>query len=137
MPTQRRNTRQRALVLDAVRSRCDHPTAEDIYQDVQKIDSHVSRATVYRNLRLLEETHTITCVKAPGGDRFDLRCDAHCHVACTECGRVIDACVAYDHAADAAVAEKTGFAITSHQTLFEGLCPACQAARTTRKALSA
>lgn len=27
-PITRRNTRQRQLALDAVRSRCDHPTAE-------------------------------------------------------------------------------------------------------------
>ena len=82
MAVQRRNTKQRALVLDAVRARCDHPTAEDIYLDVRRQDDRISRATVYRNLRLLEQTHAITCVKAPGGDRFDLRLDAHCHVVC-------------------------------------------------------
>ena len=37
-PVTRRNTRQRQLVLDAVRARCDHPTAEDIYLDVHAID---------------------------------------------------------------------------------------------------
>lgn len=127
MSVQRRNTKQRALVLDAVRNRCDHPTAEDIYLDVRHRDERISRATVYRNLRLLEQTHAITCVKAPGGDRFDLRLDAHCHVVCTECGSVIDATVPYDKAADQSVAQATGFAITSHSTIFEGLCPACQA----------
>ena len=54
MAVQRRNTKQRALVLDAVRARCDHPTAEDIYLDVRRQDDRISRATVYRNLRLLE-----------------------------------------------------------------------------------
>ena len=62
----RRNTRQRQLVLDAVRARCDHPTAEDIYQDVRAIDGKVSRGTVYRNLNLLTETGAITTVKASG-----------------------------------------------------------------------
>ena len=47
---QQRNTRQRQLVLDAVRSRRDHPTAEQIYQSVHQVDAHVSRGTVYRNL---------------------------------------------------------------------------------------
>lgn len=65
-PTLRRNTRQRQLVLDAVRVRCDHPTAEDVYRDVHAIDEHVSRGTVYRNLNLLAETGVITTVKAPG-----------------------------------------------------------------------
>lgn len=129
MPVQRRNTKQRALVLDAVRTRRDHPTAEDIYLDVRSHDDRISRATVYRNLRLLEQTGAITCVKAPGGDRFDLRLDAHAHVVCTECGCVIDAALPYDHKADSAVAADTGYEITSHSTLFQGVCPACKAKR--------
>ncbi|MBD9196384.1 MAG: transcriptional repressor, partial [Clostridiales bacterium] len=35
---QQRNTRQRQLVLDAVRSRRDHPTADQIYQSVHAVD---------------------------------------------------------------------------------------------------
>lgn len=126
MTVQRRNTRQRTLVLDAVRNRRDHPSAEDIYLDVRAQDAKISRATVYRNLRFLEGEHAITCVKAPGGDRFDLRLDAHAHVVCTECGTVIDASVPYDHEVDDAVARSTGFLIADHSTLFEGICPACQ-----------
>ena len=52
---QQRNTRQRQLVLDVVRGRRDHPTAEQIYQSVREQDAHVSRGTVYRNLNLLCE----------------------------------------------------------------------------------
>lgn len=122
----RRNTRQRTLVLEAVRNRRDHPTAEDIYLDVRAHDDRVSRATVYRNLRFLEGEHAITCVKAPGGDRFDLRLDDHAHVVCTECGAVVDATVPYDRDADDAVATGTGYAIATHRTIFEGICPACQ-----------
>lgn len=50
---QQRNTRQRQLVLDEVRSRRDHPTAEQIFQNVHALDPHISRGTVYRNLNLL------------------------------------------------------------------------------------
>ena len=54
---QQRNTRQRQLVLDAVRSRQDHPTAEQIYQSVRERDAHVSRGPVYRNLNPVSYTH--------------------------------------------------------------------------------
>lgn len=131
MAVQRRNTRQRSLVLDAVRSRCDHPTAEDIYLAVRAQDDRISRATVYRNLRFLEGERAITCVKAPGGDRFDLRLDAHAHAVCTRCGAVVDATVPYDATADDAVSSGTGYTITSHSTIFEGLCPACRRASET------
>ena len=49
---QQRNTRQRQLVLDEVRSRRDHPTAEQSFQNVHARDPHISRGTVYRNLNL-------------------------------------------------------------------------------------
>lgn len=122
----RRNTRQRQLVLDAVCARCDHPTAEDIYQDVHKVDDKVSRGTVYRNLNLLEETGAISVVKVPGGNRFDRRLGEHPHVTCRICGAVMDAPVPYTSEADAAVISETGFASVTHRTVFEGICPACQ-----------
>lgn len=126
-PTLRRNTRQRQLVLDAVRARCDHPTAEDIFLDVRTIDERVSRGTVYRNLNLLAETGVIATVKAPGAMRFDRRCDSHGHVVCRSCGVVADAPLAYDASLDAAASQATGFAIDSHVMVFEGLCPHCAA----------
>ena len=128
-PTQRRNTRQRKLVLDAVRARCDHPTAEDIYNDVHAVDEKVSRGTVYRNLNLLDETGTISSVKTPGAVRFDWRTEAHNHVTCRVCGAVMDAPIPYDASIDAAVAAETGFEVDIHSTMFEGVCPACRAKR--------
>lgn len=126
--TQHRNTRQRQLVLDAVLARCDHPTAEDIYEDVHAVDERVSRGTVYRNLNLLDETGAIMVVRTNGAMRFDGRTDAHNHLVCRVCGSVVDAPLPYDDAMDAAVAERTGYAIEAHSTVFEGVCPACQRA---------
>ena len=50
MAVQRRNTRQRKLVLDAVRQSYNHPTADEIYNVVRAQDDKLSRGTVYRNL---------------------------------------------------------------------------------------
>ena len=74
---QQRNTRQRQLVLDVVRGRRDHPTAEQIYQSVREQDAHVSRGTVYRNLNLLCDNREIYRVVMSNSDRFDLRTDPH------------------------------------------------------------
>lgn len=124
---QRRNTQQRALVLDAVRSRCDHPTADDIYLDVRARDSRISRGTVYRNLRVLEQEGQIQTVRMPSGDRFDLRCDDHAHAVCRKCGALVDVNIPYQPDLDEKVAQETGFSVESHRTIFDGLCPACQA----------
>lgn len=126
MSVQRRNTRQRQLVLDAVLSRCDHPTADDIYSDVHGRDERISRGTVYRNLNLLVEAGMITAVRVPGGSRFDKRVDCHAHLVCSECGAVMDAPVPYDASLDAGAEHETGFLHIKHATVFYGICPACQ-----------
>ena len=49
---QQRNTRQRQLVLDVVRGRRDHPTAEQIYQSVREDDYSVQwRAIILAIIR--------------------------------------------------------------------------------------
>lgn len=55
MAVQRRNTKQRKLVLDAVRQSYNHPTADEIYDAVREQDDKISRGTVYRNLNLLAD----------------------------------------------------------------------------------
>ena len=120
-----RHSRQRQAVLDAVTARCDHPTADQIYLDVRAKDDRISRGTVYRNLALLSKSGQITHVKVPTADRFDARLDRHYHLLCTNCGRVFDAPVSYHPEYDAQVSEETGFQISRHRMIFEGLCPEC------------
>lgn len=122
----KRNTRQRQMVLDAVRARCDHPTADDIYLDVRGVDSKISRGTVYRNLGVLAETGEITHVRSFPADRYDLRLDRHYHMRCIHCGRVWDAPVEYQQAHDAQLEAATGFRVACHDTIFEVECPDCR-----------
>ena len=126
---QQRNTRQRQLVLEAVRAHRDHPSADQIYLDVRAADEHISRGTVYRNLNLLEQNGEILHVKVPGMDRFDWRVDYHYHLLCTGCGAVIDVPTPYHAELDRELAGQTGYRIARHRLIFEGLCPACQAAQ--------
>ena len=50
-----RNTLQRRLVLETVRRMRNHPTAEEIYLAIAAENPLISKATVYRNLKLLSE----------------------------------------------------------------------------------
>ena len=77
MAVQRRNTRQRKLVLDAVRQSYNHPTADEIYNVVRAQDDKISRGTVYRNLNLLADAGEILSIKTPGGSRFDRTIEPH------------------------------------------------------------
>lgn len=120
-----RDTKQRRMVLEAVLSRCDHPTADQIYSDLRMKDDKISRGTVYRNLGILAEDGDITNVKVPAADRFDSRLDRHYHMYCTMCGKVFDAPLSYRTEYDEEVEKETGFRITRHRVVFEGLCQDC------------
>lgn len=124
-----RNSRQRQLIFDTVMEHCDHPTADDIYLEVRAKDGKISRGTVYRNLGLLSEDGQITNVKVPAADRYDSRADRHYHLFCTGCGRVFDAPLSYHEEYDILVAQDTGFQISRHRMIFEGLCPDCAKAK--------
>ena len=50
-----RETKQRRIVLETVRSHTDHPTANTICEEVHAIDGKISQSTVYRNLNCLSE----------------------------------------------------------------------------------
>lgn len=123
---QKRNTRQRQLVLDAVRARYDHPSADQIYQDVRTVDEKISRGTVYRNLNVLVESGDIFHVKVANAERFECGMDLHHHLLCTKCGSLCDVTFTYQIELDKKLAEETGYKIERHQTVFEGICPNCQ-----------
>jgi Fur family ferric uptake transcriptional regulator len=126
--TKRRETRQRRQVLDAVTARCDHPTADEIYMDLRKADSRISRGTVYRNLNILADEGKLLRVMLPGADRFEARLDIHYHLVCTGCKSICDLPLDYDNALDEQAAEISGYCIGRHRACFEGLCPDCQKA---------
>ena len=123
---QKRNSRQRQMILDAVSKRHDHPTADEIYLDVRAQDEKISRGTVYRNLGVLTENREISNVKLPAADRYDCRIDYHYHLLCTECNKVFDAPHIYHREFDEKAAEDTGFLIKRHRVVFEGVCPECR-----------
>lgn len=120
-----RNTRQRALVLEAVRSLHNHPTSADVYDAVREKHPRISRATVYRNLNVLTEQGEVLHIPVTGGaDRYDFRCDCHYHAICRECGVVYDVEMPGEGLLSS-VRDTHGFQIEGFDIIFTGLCPDC------------
>lgn len=123
----RRNTIQRDLVLDAVRTLMCHATADEIYECIIKQYPSVGKGTVYRNLNILSDNGDIRKIRiADGPDRFDHNCTDHYHVTCTHCGRVWD--VDMDILPDLCgkIRDKKGIEYTGFEVMFSGICPGCQ-----------
>ncbi len=122
-----RMTPQRAAILEAVRDADGHLTAGEIFERVHRRYPSIAYGTVYRTLHLFAERGII--LEFPFGDeasRFDKRTDRHDHVRCTDCGVLIDVDVPTALFAQHVAEDQTGFRITGHQTVFSGVCPACQ-----------
>ena len=87
-----RYSKQRELILTALRNRKDHPTAEMLYKDISKIMPTIGIATVYRNLAALYENGQILKIETKQGesDRFDGNIKPHLHFQCLECNKIED-----------------------------------------------
>ena len=84
-------SKQRELILNSLRNRKDHPTAEKLYLDLKNEMPELGIATVYRNLSdLCEEGKFIRIKTASGPDKFDGNTMPHIHFECKECGDIID-----------------------------------------------
>ena len=94
--TARRNTPQRALVLEIVRANLNHHTADEIYELARERDPDISKGTVYRNLNLLSEMDEIRKLPMPiGPDHYDFNMANHYHFICRGCCQVTDATIPY------------------------------------------
>lgn len=84
-------SKQRELILQSLKNRMDHPTAEMLYTDLKAQMPEIGIATVYRNLSDLCEMGEIIKIKSQiGPDRFDGNKKEHIHFECNECHEIED-----------------------------------------------
>ncbi len=122
----RKHSKKRDAIYECVRSTKTHPSAEWVYSRLKPEIPDLSLGTVYRNLNLLADAGEILSIKTPGGSRFDRTIEPHAHIICPSCSRVIDVPLPFDAQLDAKASEQIGWHVTSHYTIFEGLCPDCR-----------
>lgn len=83
-------SKQKQIVYNAVKSSCDHPSAEMVLLRSKAEMPSINLATVYRNLSALIKEGLVKKVVADGGDRFDKTLIDHAHFQCRVCGNVFD-----------------------------------------------
>jgi Fur family peroxide stress response transcriptional regulator len=117
-------TPQRLAVYEILLRRKDHPTVEEIYEEVKEIYPFVSLATVYRTVEILEELGFIKRVAYWGSSvRYDANVQEHDHLVCVMCGAILDL------KADAGCRvpeEVNGFKVLSSSLYIYGVCPSCR-----------
>lgn len=129
-----RMTRQRRIILAAISTCSDHPTAEEIYQAAQSADPTLNLSTVYRTLRWLEQESLITSRHfegEPHQDRFDPVAEPgidHYHFRCTRCARIIEFDAPLLEQVKRAFSRQHGGQVTSASLILYGLCAECSTA---------
>ncbi|MGD8366366.1 MAG: transcriptional repressor [Desulfobacterales bacterium] len=122
-----RMTPQRQIILEELQAVRTHPSADEIYAMVRKRLPRISLGTVYRNLEILSALGKIQRLEAGGAlRRFDGNPEAHYHIRCTCCGKMVDApCEILDNLEEK-LNGADGFAVFGHSLEFLGLCPQCR-----------
>lgn len=126
-----RMTSQRRLILDALASCPDHPTAEEIYVRARELDASLHLSTVYRTLRWLEEEGFVSprwFEDEHRQERFDtVHNDSgdHYHFRCRVCNTIIEFPEPLVEAIKTAYQAHTGDRVESATLTLYGVCQRC------------
>ena len=84
-------TSQRLAICKFILSRKDHPTAEQIYQELRIEYPTISLGTIYKTLNLLKELGLIQELGFKEGSvRYDPDMELHVNMVCSKCGKISD-----------------------------------------------
>jgi len=120
-------TVQRRVILAALVARDDHPTADEILEEVRSRLPDVSRTTVYRVLNTLVQLGLAVKICSPGASaRFDPKTDRHHHLVCVQCEQVMDFEAPTLNTLTLPDARKSAFQIHDYSIHFRGLCVDCR-----------
>lgn len=112
-----RITRPRQVILKILTEATDHPDAAEIFQRAVKQDQSLSLATVYRTMKVLEESGAIQRhAFGDGPARFEhADQDHHDHLIDVDTGDVIEFTSDRIEAIQEEIAAKLGYEIVSHK----------------------
>ena len=117
-------TPQRVAVYEILLSSHNHPTVEEVYEEVKKIYPFVSLATVYRTVETLENMGLARKVCYWGSSaRYDANMDEHHHLICLKCGAIKDF---YFEDSLQIPPSVEGFRTEGYSINIYGVCPSCR-----------
>jgi Fur family ferric uptake transcriptional regulator len=121
-------TNARLTVLNVLENNGGHLTSAEVLEQVDKIDSSIGRASVFRTLDLLTSLSIIrpTYMNSSQTPTYVLMPDGHHHhIVCTNCNRIIE----FENCGLGTIAaeleERLHVKLTGHLLEFYGLCDKC------------
>ncbi len=116
-------TDQRKLIAQIMSDSHDHPNVDELYKRVSKIDSKISIATVYRTVKLFEESGILAKHEFKGGKaRYEeLNESHHDHLIDVKSGEIIEFVDEEIEKLQKTIAEKLGYQMVDHRLELYGI----------------
>jgi Fur family ferric uptake transcriptional regulator len=118
-----RMTGQRRIVAQVLQDSKDHPDVEELYARASKVDEGISLATVYRTVKLFEETGILERLEfGDGRSRYeDAEREHHDHLIDINTGQVIEFVDPEIEALQEKIAAKLGYELRGHKLELYGV----------------
>ncbi|WP_347822883.1 Fur family transcriptional regulator [uncultured Planktomarina sp.] len=118
-----RMTDQRRIVAQVLEDSQDHPDVEELYARALKLDPRISIATVYRSVKLFEESGILEKLEfGDGRARYeDAERDHHDHLIDMNSGEVIEFIDPDIEALQEKIAERLGYRLKGHRLELYGV----------------
>ncbi len=112
-----RMTGQRRVVAQVLQDSDDHPDVEELYARASKVDAGISLATVYRTVKLFDETGILERLEfGDGRSRYeDAEREHHDHLIDINTGKVIEFVDPDIEALQEKIAAKLGYELRGHK----------------------
>ena len=116
-------TEQRRIVAQVLEDSQDHPDVEELYARALKLDPRISIATVYRSVKLFEESGILEKLEfGDGRARYeDAGRDHHDHLIDMNSGEVIEFIDPDIEALQEKIAERLGYRLKGHRLELYGV----------------
>ena len=116
-------TEQRKIIAKVMSESNDHPNVDELYNRVSKVDSKISIATVYRTVKLFEESGILAKHEFKGDKaRYEeLNEGHHDHLIDIKSGEIIEFVDEEIENLQKKVAEKYGYELVDHKLELYGV----------------
>ena len=116
-------TDQRKIIARVMTDSNDHPDVDELYTRVSKIDSKISIATVYRTVKLFEESGIVTKHDFKGGKaRYEQLMESHHdHLIDIKTGEIIEFVDEEIEKLQKKVGDKYGYNLVDHKLELYGV----------------
>ncbi len=119
-----RNTIQRDVVYEILKSEKTHPSAEELFIKAKQKCPDISLATVYRHLKaFLSEGKAIIVETEDKKVHYDGDVSNHSHFYCRNCAKIYD--IFETPTSLKVLSENSGFIVERESHAYFGICPDC------------